>query len=327
MLLIRKLLVLFLIFSFFSVHSSESRENKNEQYKPGNEALISQLEREKKTTQQLMVLGALGTSYLAKKTYSCCAATPMCVWCIPGVIATGMAFSETRDMYKQTSKIKETIRDLRNPGKGGNEPEPAWEHEGCAQDCLTVLQLAEDDNNESAFTGGGNSDILPEVLEKIVDKKYKKGESPFEQYKNLSYDNLSPDQKKQYDNLIKDLAAQSEKYVDELGLNEEEIEGAKAELKKNNESAFTGGEYSSPMNKGKRLINNIKRKRPNLAKQMQHLLKNYYANKNPAKKIGISKTTNFGSDTVGVVEDNIFMMAHRRHRSLDSENLFIKDFF
>lgn len=64
-----------------------------------------------------------------------------------------------------------------------------------------------------------------------------------------------------------------------------------------------------------------------LADQMKKMLKNLYGGDGSGNNPIAEKSVQFGDDIVGVPEDNIFMMVHRRHRSLDTRKRFIGDTF
>ncbi len=70
-----------------------------------------------------------------------------------------------------------------------------------------------------------------------------------------------------------------------------------------------------------------KKKKNALAEQMKKMLNKMYGEGGSGKKDLSDKSIQVGTDIVGVAEDNIFMMVHRRHRSLDGENRFIKEMF
>ena len=59
-----------------------------------------------------------------------------------------------------------------------------------------------------------------------------------------------------------------------------------------------------------------------LGRQMRQMLKEFEDSNGKDPFAG--KTIDFGSDLVGVAEDNIFMMTHRQHRSMDNQGTFIK---
>ncbi len=89
-------------------------------------------------------------------------------------------------------------------------------------------------------------------------------------------------------------------------------------------SQFSGGEASlAGSSGGPGLKRAIAKKKPNsLADQMKQLLGNLRGNKKTVTSPA-EKSVQLGNDIVGVAEDNIFMMAHRRHRSLAGDGRFI----
>ena len=95
------------------------------------------------------------------------------------------------------------------------------------------------------------------------------------------------------------------------------------------QSSFTGGEAESAASDdpGYSEGGGARGKKGSLADQMKKMLKQLSGAEGGFGDPLAEKSVQFGSDIIGVVEDNIFMMVHRRHRSLDSDNRFIKNAF
>lgn len=138
--------------------------------------------------------------------------------------------------------------------------------------------------------------------------------------KGFSYDDLTPAMKKKLNAFNKRKKA----YLAKRGKKEEDLkESARTPSAK--VAGFVGEEA------GGSLTGNLDespvrpKKKKDLAKQMQEMLNKLYGKGHSAAKK--QKSVQFGSDVVGVAEDNIFMMVHRRHRALDQKNRFIKEMF
>ena len=93
-------------------------------------------------------------------------------------------------------------------------------------------------------------------------------------------------------------------------------------------SAFAGGDSRSVSSLEPDDLSTVRTRKKNaLAEQMKKMLKNFYGGDGSGNNPIAEKSVQFGDDIVGVPEDNIFMMVHRRHRSLDTRKRFIGDTF
>lgn len=152
-------------------------------------------------------------------------------------------------------------------------------------------------------------------------------------------EHMTPEQKQKVQKALAQVRSQNADYKDQAGLTDaeqgfsgESEAGAPAVDENGNPAppsgtdAFTGSDRSSAGEEGGSSGSQRGGQTENLlAKQMQDMLKKFRnKNKPGANNLG-GKSVNFGDDIVGVAEDNIFMMAHRRHRNLDEEkNIFIR---
>ena len=257
----------------------------------------------------------------------------------------------------------------KNPSSKGCEPDggPPEMPPSCsdpAQKCGPLLTILDPPPGKSpkatppplpcadgsdCFTGGGPNSYLSKISPLYEPKrKWPGGRNPFEGNQKWSYDQATPAQKKEINKVLGQLRNQNKAYMDEAGLTESELESGddegvaigdedRATASSNNlAGTFTGGgdknSGSSDYTEGMAPPESGDARRKNkLAQQMKNMLKNFYGNKDGSGKNDLGKkSVSFGPETVGVVEDNIFMMVHRRHRALDDkgeQNFFIKDGF
>lgn len=165
--------------------------------------------------------------------------------------------------------------------------------------------------------------------------------------KDFSYENLSPEAKKHVDSQLAKLNKMNKGFMDKAlgddagfnlgggygsGDDETDTESGlggigKALTGKGDTASFTGGEGDRSVSSSDLddTIGGTAGRKSNLAQQMKQMLKKFYGEggKDPLAE----KSVSLGSDVVGVVEDNIFMMIHRRHRTMDGQNYFIRDAF
>ena len=180
------------------------------------------------------------------------------------------------------------------------------------------------------------------------------GEDPFSKNKGFSYDQLTPEQKKHIDALMGPMNKQNKGFLKQVQSNagsgsigsnassgSDSSEGDSSEdflgdpsgaSDKSLVAGFSGKEGGS----GDRSIDSLSlsdglpigpKKKNSLAEQMKDMLKKFHGKGGSGKDTLAKKSVQIGSDVVGVVEDNIFMMVHRRHRALDDQEHFIKSAF
>ena len=157
-------------------------------------------------------------------------------------------------------------------------------------------------------------------------------------------ENISPKQKKKIDRMLANMRKQNKAYMDKAGLTDEElrasgaIEAGEASFSGERVSsvpganAFSGSKDSETSSYAGNEPSGVRKQagagKNLLAKQMQDMLKKFRDKNSGVKGSLKGKSVNFGDDIVGVAEDNIFMMAHRRHRNLDEDrNIFIRKGF
>ncbi len=171
-----------------------------------------------------------------------------------------------------------------------------------------------------------------------------KGASPemIANSRKFSYNNMPPEMKKEFDNYMGNINKMNKNYAKMAGssLDTDNKAGlARDDLDEETEGVSTGGGLGSsvgagafsggkskstvhPSGSGK--TTGAGKKKSSLAEQINKMLSSLYNNPD-AEDPYAHRSTEFGSDSVGVKEDNIFMMIHRRHRALDSQNNFLRD--
>ena len=182
------------------------------------------------------------------------------------------------------------------------------------------------------------------------------GEDPFSKNKGFSYDQLTSEQKKHINELMGPMNKRNKGFLKQVQSNagsgsigsnaasfgSDSSEGDSSEdflgdpsgvSDKSLVAGFSGGKGGS----GDRSIDSLSssdglpigpKKKNSLAEQMKGMLKKFHGKGGGSGKDTLAKkSVQIGSDVVGVVEDNIFMMVHRRHRALDDQEHFIKSAF
>jgi len=192
----------------------------------------------------------------------------------------------------------------------------------------------------------------------------KDGKPPVIPKKFVSYKDFTPTQKRQIDKFLATINKQNKKWLearnakenfvgssegvksasrggkisegadgprgsdsDEEGSYEESL-GEQNQKPADSKSAFAGGDSRSAdsLEPDEPITTGSGRKNP-LAEQMKKMLKNFYGGDGSGNDPLAEKSVQFGDDIVGVPEDNIFMMVHRRHRALDARKQFVGDTF
>ena len=189
-------------------------------------------------------------------------------------------------------------------------------------------------------------------LLKIFDPKGEWSKSDLAKLKNFSFDKISPQDQKRINNVIEQAKKKNKKLAQVFQSNQSPLsgntsQGGMADLLGssgfsplgtnslssldstspigNSADSFTGGKKrpttSSSDSRSDPNGDGIGKKQ-NLTEEMNQMLKDFEnagaENEDPLA----DKSVYLGSDVVGVVQDNIFMMAHRNHRTLDKKGLF-----
>ncbi len=204
------------------------------------------------------------------------------------------------------------------------------------------------------ITGGDFREKLGEQILEVYKPKggWPKGFNPkavIAENRGLSYNDMPPEMKRKIDKYLKNTnkmnkdyagqakAASGTLHTDHNGAAGTELLASLDDLSEASAGdglrstagtgAFSGDKDHSPTSLSSSEETASDKKKSSLAKQMNKMLSSLYNNPD-AKDPYAEKSLNFGSDSIGVMEDNIFMMVHRRHRALDDQNYFVvkKDF-
>lgn len=329
------------------------------------DATITQVKRGKEKTDAAAYLGVATTGYIGYEMYSCCSSrTCSSAWCAALVGFFGAAAWQTAELFKQRDKLIETEVALckvhpNTPGCDGNPGGPGdGDGDGDGDDdddddddplpplppscqnlpgsnCLGLIEAIQPPPDPTLSPGPGFSpaQVRERALELFKPKEgwpkgtFKKGEG-------FDYKKLSPEQKKQMDALLGKVNKMNQGFLADAMGDDESESGAGAEgihVAGNSEGqkggGFAGGDSTPSSSSGSVASGGggSKKKKPDLTQQMRALLNKFRGNgdKDPLAK----KSVSFGSDVVGVAEDNIFMMVHRRHRALEDQKFFITKSF
>ena len=252
---------------------------------------------------------------------------------------TKKAMKDTKNLYEQARKLEDTIKDLCGKKDAScitsSPPTPdscnKYPEYRCKALCERIPSCCIGKDCSTASLTGGGSDTDEGVLAGVYGKG-KEEKDLFKVDENFSLKNMSPEEKKEYQAQLKDLENQTKKYMKEVGLTDKDF---KEMNNINNKGLYSGnslaGSNIDTGNNTNRGLDeyspngNQKTKKSKLA-QLGDQFKNFYNGQSISEKdIFAEKSIQFGSDFVGVIEDNIFMMVHRRHRSLeDDKDLFIQ---
>ena len=163
------------------------------------------------------------------------------------------------------------------------------------------------------------------------------GKNPFANVDPDAYNKASAAQKKRFNQALAKLNSRNKGYMDQAGLGEgagdgsgsgwgsgaTEGTGSQAGAGAGSFAGDEGGGDSFSGEGGGASGGRSPNSKNMLAKQMQDLLKNYGRKDGGASPQ--KKSVRLGDDNIGVAEDNIFKMVHRRHRAMDKESYFIVD--
>ena len=229
-----------------------------------------------------------------------------------------------------------------------SECAPTTEEPTCEvgdSDCTPPSPNPPDGGSDGTFTVAPVTTIPEKVYEAFDLKPPPKG--ALADPKNWIKNNSTPAQRKKLAKMQKSINQKNKAYLKKMGFTDEELEGGQdaqdglesdatsgspqrtlgsaganafGKVDDSGSSSFAGSENS----KGRKRAGSGKNL---LAKQMEDMLKRLYPDKSKAKSLK-DMSVNFGGDIVGVAEDNIFMMVHRRHRNLDEDRaIFIREGF
>ena len=233
-------------------------------------------------------------------------------------------------------------------------------------ECEKIVKIIEDDsknkgnnNNQPGqlpgVCAGSNCFTGSKLTSKLLDvykpdkkkwphhvKKALENGTPFD--KQWLDENVPPQHKKHINKMLGNLRNQNKDYLAKAGIAgdgsdfgsdtlSDEGAGASAAsagAANKDSNAFSGSKDSGSSsayagNESGRSLSG--RKKNSLARQMEDMMKKLYGGKGGGSALK-EKSVSFGDDIVGVLEDNIFMMVHRRHRNLDEERkAFIRSGF
>ena len=215
--------------------------------------------------------------------------------------------------------------------------EPILDPFKCAPGDVNCLKKEDPKDPTNTLAGDTFVEDLFDTLK--PQKGWPKGKSPLSdsslaETKAFNYNKLTPAQKKQAQKIMANLNKKNTDFLEKHGVgdsNEEDL-GILAQNDTNlnkglsaNFNKIAGDESSrSPSDN---MVSSTKPK-SSIADQMKEMLKKMHGMAGDSKKgIGFlgDKSVLIGSDSVGVREDNIFMMVHRMNRKLDEkEQRFIK---
>ena len=163
------------------------------------------------------------------------------------------------------------------------------------------------------------------------------GKNPFDEHTNLNPKKIPPKVKKQIDKMMNQFKKKHQAYLDKNlsgGGANGEGEGGDSTLVESPSTtgAFTGGEVAqagggAAPDGSLDQVGSKGRDKSGLAGQIKKMMDSIYGKGGSGKDPHAGKSTTLGSEKVGVMEDNIFLMAHRRHRALDQNDHFITSGF
>lgn len=327
------------------------------------ESALTEVQKERRRQRLYATVAAAGTVALTyKATQECGGSGGMSPTCYIYIGLATMAGMQTVKMWNKERELGDTEKGLcdfnpsnsacngygdpknnpdNNPGNNPKNPTPP--PPGAKQNPRLYTRLTPPLNNSQntfctpgeigcsniAYPWPPSDDKIREMIEGetgVPDPDGKKGDG-------FSYETLNPKEKADVDSFLKKMNDEGMNYLQEQGIDVDEID----ESKKNTllgSAPSTSGSFSGGGSKGRSLASSPlpvvrKKKKLALSDEMSGMLKKFQnslagggANNDFSKK-----SVQVGSDVVGVREDNIFMMVHRRHRALDGSGRFIKDAF
>lgn len=317
--------------------------------------------REKRGEMETYAILGLGTTaFLGYKTSifcSTCASTgSACKRCAGFGAATVASGVSTIHVYNKKNRWKDIENKICATGTtdgacksgeaktgGKTTPEGGNLNIGCGGPCPEVARVLGNSpesirwdcsDSECSIPEEVKSNMLQAMGEEFAPEGgWGEGENPFEKSGGFSYDNLSDAQKKAVDDALKPLKQKQQAYLEaQLGEAGEESTLA-AEASDSGATGATGtgtfsgsqGGYGQAPSTSKKAS---PKKKETIADQMKRMLAQMNGSEGslPQKSVA-GKSVQVGSDVVGVQEDNIFMMVHRRHREMDENESFIKEGF
>ena len=316
-----------------------------------NESPLNQVRKEKNDQGLYGILGAGTTAYLGYKAKQACTGCGFggCGPSCPLYLGlTAAAFAQTMEIFNKVDDLNRIERAMCDDqavaaGVCGRETAlspkvPPWsdycqDNPGICNSPIMEM-FPTDRENPCGENGCWPGTAVPkEVVEAIVpeglpDNINSLGNPGF------SYEQLTNAQKKQVNKMMEPInrrnkvfltAAMGKDADDEVEEEAENIDDTASG--KDMLTSFTGKDDSrliaaEPVEE----ISRIGKKKDSLTNQMQEMLKKFYGG-GSSEDSEKEKSVQIGSDVVGVVEDNIFMMIHRRHRILDKGDRFIKVLF
>ena len=347
-------------------------------------SLLQKIQNKRKNMKRNTMIGAAASAGLWWRAKTCCKTTSDCnPQCKMWVGAAAAATAATGYMFGQTRAFKNTEKKMcTNPNAEGcsdsspnnsnsppntqNDsplvfPPSCAETPGSCDQIIAAIKKAVNSTPDcppgdtSCKTTPPNPNLLStNSLDNDINKQLLRTFQPEEGWpeealaeaQNFSFDNMTPEQKREIDNALLELNNKNKSFGEPLKTtsllgsptsghaatkSSEDTEEIAYEDSEDSESSgstgggtsatdsFTGGE-GDQMVASHGGTKKPKRKKSNLADQMNQMLKKLYGDKSGKGKDPLAKQhIDFGADKVGVIEDNIFMMIHRSHRTLDEE--------
>ena len=290
---------------------------------------------------------------------ACCGMCP--VW----VGMTGLAAAQTVQMFKKKNELQQTAFDLCatsncNPGDLGDtlkDPKMTNIPDCKLYPALCDTKLYDPDLNnpgmaklqavEPIKTTLPNSNLfgsnptfpanpaLSKILADEVTPKtgWPNGQNPLKKGSGFSYEDLTPQQKAKLDASMKDFNNRKQAFLSKNGLLNSDSRGLAEALETEEESLDVAGDFSDlpededPVLDGSSALAGNSDRSLSTADKIKDMLKNMSKGSQSGLSSLADKSVSVGNDSVGVREDNIFIMVHRMNRKLDEEeSYFIKDF-
>lgn len=288
-------------------------------------------------------IGAVTTAFLGYKAYGFCAAQEYADCALFGAMTAAGAM-QTGTMLMKKDELGKVKKGLCNAGGCGADIKPYFP-KGSPKQARVISKILSP-NNPDSLSSSLDEKLISALAAVGLTKKnlpkkfFKNGNTVNRKWIDDQLSNLSPEQKKQVQairNKIKKRQDASLKqalieqglddFEDEQGLGIEAGENNLANKDKNvGTSSFSGAKQTNSSYAGDSSKQRSKKNKSALSKQLDQMMKQLYGKNNKSKKQDFlnNKSISFGSDLIGVKEDNIFMMAHRRYRKLEKRHIFIK---